>query len=84
MLDGVDGETARLHFSASRRGAALDGLVDRLVDGAVLASLGKWILEDSFRPRTLLLLLVIAGAWAVVTVPASRLPLITYRLPRQT
>jgi CDP-L-myo-inositol myo-inositolphosphotransferase len=42
ILDGVDGELARLRLLASRRGAMLDGILDRLVDAAVIAGLGVW------------------------------------------
>jgi len=44
VLDGVDGETARLLMRAGPRGAMLDGVLDRLGDAAVMGGLGVWAL----------------------------------------
>jgi phosphatidylserine synthase len=46
VVDGVDGELARLQLRASRRGALLDGVLDRLADAAILAGLGAWRLRS--------------------------------------
>jgi phosphatidylglycerophosphate synthase len=43
VLDGVDGETSRLHFRSSRRGALIDAAVDRVVDGSLVAGVGLWL-----------------------------------------
>ena len=43
MLDGVDGETARLHFRSSPRGAVIDAVIDRIVDGSLAAGVALWI-----------------------------------------
>jgi CDP-L-myo-inositol myo-inositolphosphotransferase len=43
VLDGVDGETARLHFRSSPRGAVLDAVVDRIVDGSLVAGIALWL-----------------------------------------
>jgi choline kinase/phosphatidylglycerophosphate synthase len=43
VLDGVDGETARLHFRSSPRGGVLDAVVDRIVDGSLVAGVGVWL-----------------------------------------
>jgi CDP-L-myo-inositol myo-inositolphosphotransferase len=43
ILDGVDGETARLQFRSSPRGAVLDAVVDRIVDGSLVAGVGLWL-----------------------------------------
>jgi len=40
VLDGVDGELARLQIRASPRGALLDGVLDRVVDVALVGALG--------------------------------------------
>ncbi|TMK76206.1 MAG: hypothetical protein E6G47_13855 [Actinobacteria bacterium] len=45
VLDGVDGETARLFMRAGPRGAMLDGVLDRVGDAAVMAGLGVWALS---------------------------------------
>ncbi|HEX9236730.1 MAG TPA: NTP transferase domain-containing protein, partial [Actinomycetota bacterium] len=44
VLDGVDGETARLLMRAGPRGAMLDGVLDRVGDAAVMGGLGVWAL----------------------------------------
>lgn len=46
VLDGSDGETARLHARATRRGALIDRLVDRTVDGAIFAGLWLWAFDS--------------------------------------
>ncbi len=46
VLDGVDGEIARLQVRASPAGALLDGVLDRLADAAVIAGLAVWALES--------------------------------------
>jgi phosphatidylglycerophosphate synthase len=43
VLDGADGETSRLHFRSSRRGALIDAAVDRIVDGSLVAGVGLWL-----------------------------------------
>ena len=43
VLDGVDGETARLHFRSSPRGAVLDAVLDRVVDGSLVAGVALWL-----------------------------------------
>ncbi len=47
IVDGVDGELARLQLQATRRGALLDGVLDRLVDAAIITGLGIWALSAS-------------------------------------
>ena len=62
ILDGCDGETARLHGTASRRGAALDGFLDRMVDGAIFAGMVLWAWGDRSRDiRTLVLAVSMLG-----------------------
>ena len=45
IMDGVDGELARLQLRAGPRGALLDGVLDRLADSAILAGMGAWALS---------------------------------------
>ena len=59
VLDGVDGELARLQFRASSRGAVLDSVLDRVADAAILTALAVWALAS--HPPTGLLL-VLSGA----------------------
>jgi CDP-L-myo-inositol myo-inositolphosphotransferase len=46
VLDGVDGEVARLQQRATAKGALLDGVLDRLGDTAVVAGLGVWAVSS--------------------------------------
>jgi 1L-myo-inositol 1-phosphate cytidylyltransferase / CDP-L-myo-inositol myo-inositolphosphotransferase len=46
VLDGMDGEAARLQVRDSPGGALLDGVLDRLADTAVLAGLAMWAIRD--------------------------------------
>jgi CDP-L-myo-inositol myo-inositolphosphotransferase len=46
VLDGMDGEAARLQVRDSAAGALLDGVLDRVADTAVLASLAMWAVRD--------------------------------------
>lgn len=56
VLDGVDGELARLQFRASSRGAVLDSVLDRVADASILTALAVWALA-SHLPNGLLLVL---------------------------
>ncbi|HSJ50362.1 MAG TPA: NTP transferase domain-containing protein, partial [Actinomycetota bacterium] len=60
VLDGVDGEIARLQVRASRAGALLDGILDRVADAAVLAGLGVWALDGAGHPGVVMALAVAA------------------------
>jgi phosphatidylglycerophosphate synthase len=46
VLDGMDGEVARLQVRASPAGALLDGVLDRVADAAILAGLAAWAVRD--------------------------------------
>ena len=61
VIDGVDGEIARLHLRARPAGALLDGVLDRLADAVILAGLGVWALEGSSDPAAVVL---VVGATA--------------------
>ena len=45
VLDGVDGESARLQQRARPEGALLDGVLDRIADAALAAGLAAWALS---------------------------------------
>jgi choline kinase/phosphatidylglycerophosphate synthase len=66
VLDGVDGELARLQMRTNPRGARLDNLLDRMVDAAIVAGLGWWVAYNWFSPRTILLLTAIGVAWGLL------------------
>ncbi len=71
VLDGVDGEVARLRLRASARGALLDGVLDRVVDAAVIAALGIWALRDGVVPTTAVLLVGAATATAILSMASK-------------
>jgi phosphatidylglycerophosphate synthase len=66
VLDGVDGESARLQLRTNPRGATLDNVLDRIVDAAIVSGLGWWVAYNWFNPRTILLLGAIGAAWALL------------------
>ena len=47
IVDGMDGELARLQLRARPLGAFLDGIADRLADAAIVGGLGVWALDGS-------------------------------------
>ena len=68
VLDGVDGEVARLQLRGSARGALLDGVLDRIAATTVRAGLGLWALDQGGRPaREVLWLTVAATAGALLS-----------------
>jgi 1L-myo-inositol 1-phosphate cytidylyltransferase / CDP-L-myo-inositol myo-inositolphosphotransferase len=67
VLDGVDGELARLQIRASPRGALLDGVLDRVVDVALVGALGVWALHAGTPPRTAVVLVAAAAAGSVIS-----------------
>lgn len=71
VVDGVDGEIARLQVRARAAGALLDGILDRLGDTAILAGLGLWALEGSADPRVVLGLTVAAAAGAMLSMASK-------------
>ena len=67
VVDGMDGEAARLQLRPTLRGAWLNGLLNRWVDAAILVGLAIWMAQDTFSNRTILLILGGAGiGWAVL------------------
>lgn len=67
LLDGVDGELARLQVRTSAGGALLDGLLDRLADAAILAGVAVWALDRGADPVTIAVLAVAATAGAMLS-----------------
>jgi choline kinase len=71
ILDGVDGETARLRGLASARGAMLDATMDRMVDAAVVAGLGLWLWDDPSRLFRAMIIAMAAVGWAALSLGAK-------------
>jgi phosphatidylglycerophosphate synthase len=67
VVDGVDGEVARLQIRARPRGAMLDGVLDRLADTAIVAGVALWALSGAARPSVVLVLAVAATAGALLS-----------------
>jgi CDP-L-myo-inositol myo-inositolphosphotransferase len=71
VLDGVDGEIARLQVRASPAGALLDGVFDRLADTAVIAGLAVWALGSGEDPESIVLLAVAATAGSILSMASK-------------
>ena len=75
VLDGVDGETARLLGMATPRGATLDAVLDRMVDAAIVAGLALWVWDAPSRPFRGGIIAASAITWALIAMTArSRWP----------
>jgi len=73
VLDGVDGETARLLMRAGPRGAMLDGMLDRVGDAAMMGGLGVWALDGGkgFSPGLVVWLTVAATAGSLLSMASK-------------
>src|SRR6266568_1345843 len=67
ILDGVDGEMARLQVRAGPGGALLDGVLDRLADAAIVGGLALWALHAGTEPGVVVALAVAATAGAMLS-----------------
>ena len=83
VIDGVDGEVARLQLRARPYGALLDGVMDRLADTAILAGVGVWALER--HSGSLVLALAVAATAGSLLSMASkdRIAALGMRPPRE-
>lgn len=70
VLDGVDGELARLQLRTSARGGMVDGMLDRVVDAAVIGGLGAWAAATS--GATVVVWLVVAALTGAMLSMASK------------
>ncbi len=61
IVDGVDGEVARLQVRASAAGALLDGVLDRVADAALVAGLSVWALADGGMGATAVVVLAVVA-----------------------
>jgi phosphatidylglycerophosphate synthase len=80
ILDGVDGETARLQWRSSERGALLDDLLDRMVDAAIVAGVSLWLWDDPSRGFRTMIILMSAVAWPLIHL-AVRKPFQVFEVP---
>jgi choline kinase/phosphatidylglycerophosphate synthase len=70
ILDGVDGEVARLRLRASPRGAMLDGMLDRLADAAIIGGMGVWALDEA-PPEAVLWLTALSLAGSMLSMASK-------------
>jgi len=81
VLDGMDGEAARLQMRASPRGALLDGTLDRVADAAILAGLGLWALDAAPSSPAVVLLVTLAASFGSLMSMASKDRITAHGLP---
>ena len=67
VVDGVDGEIARLQLRAGPGGALLDGVLDRLADAAIVTGLAVWAIHQGHDPTAILVLAVAALTGALLS-----------------
>jgi len=67
VLDGMDGEAARLQLRSSPGGALLDGFLDRVADAVILAGLVVWSLAQGNDPTLTSVLVVAATTGAMLS-----------------
>jgi phosphatidylglycerophosphate synthase len=66
VVDGVDGDLARLRNTSSRFGAIFDAVLDRYADGAIIGGATYWAYAHERYPAAALLgLVALVGAFAV-------------------
>jgi 1L-myo-inositol 1-phosphate cytidylyltransferase / CDP-L-myo-inositol myo-inositolphosphotransferase len=71
ILDGTDGELARLQVRASQSGALLDGMLDRVGDAAVIAGCSLWALERGGATDVVLVAAIAATAASMLSMASK-------------
>lgn len=74
ILDGMDGEIARLRGIESKKGAFLDSMLDRLADISILLSLSLWAYRECPSQLTLLSSMLAVAGTLLVTYIHLRAP----------
>jgi CDP-L-myo-inositol myo-inositolphosphotransferase len=72
ILDGMDGEGARLQERATLSGALLDGVFDRLSDAAIVAGLSVWAIGGGMVSPTAGVILAVAATAASMLSMATK------------
>jgi phosphatidylglycerophosphate synthase len=67
ILDGTDGELARLQVRTSPAGALLDGAFDRLGDAAVIAAMAVWGIDQGRDPELVAVVAIAAATGAMLS-----------------
>jgi choline kinase/phosphatidylglycerophosphate synthase len=71
ILDGTDGELARLQLRTSAAGALLDGVLDRVGDAAVLAGAAVWAIARGDEPGVVAVVAIAATAGAMLSMASK-------------
>ena len=61
VVDGIDGEVARLQDRTSAMGALMDGVLDRIGDAMVVAGLAIWAVHDGMLGDASVIVLAVAA-----------------------
>ncbi len=80
VLDGMDGEAARIQMRATSQGALLDGVLDRVTDAAILVGLGLWALDAMPSAPGVVLLVTLAAVFGSTMSMASKDRITAHRL----
>jgi 1L-myo-inositol 1-phosphate cytidylyltransferase / CDP-L-myo-inositol myo-inositolphosphotransferase len=67
VLDGTDGELARLQLRTSPAGALLDGALDRVGDAAVVAAMAVWAIGQGRDPDLVAIVAIAAATGAMLS-----------------
>jgi 1L-myo-inositol 1-phosphate cytidylyltransferase / CDP-L-myo-inositol myo-inositolphosphotransferase len=81
VVDGMDGEAARLQLRASPPGALLDGTLDRIADAAIVAGLTIWSFTATTAPSTMVIVLGVAATFGWMMSMASKDRITAHGLP---
>ena len=81
VLDGMDGEAARLQIRSAPQGALLDGVLDRVTDAAILGGLGLWALDATPSASAGVLLITLAAVFGSLMSMASKDRITAHGLP---
>lgn len=71
ILDGTDGELARLQIRASAAGALLDGVLDRVGDAVLIAGAAVWSIARGDQPGLVAVIAVAATAGAMLSMASK-------------
>jgi choline kinase/phosphatidylglycerophosphate synthase len=71
ILDGTDGEIARLQLRASPSGALLDGILDRIGDALVIAAAAAWAIGLGRDPSTVAVATVAATTASMLSMASK-------------
>ncbi|HZB02320.1 MAG TPA: CDP-alcohol phosphatidyltransferase family protein, partial [Actinomycetota bacterium] len=81
IVDGMDGELARLLLRERPLGAFLDGIADRLADAAIVAGVGVWALQASDGPLVVWLTIGATAGSLLSMASKDRIAALGLRLP---